>query len=129
MHGPTDTTVAANLTPVNSGIVWIGFLFEQVSGPGFFWFCRLNLSTRMEILRPVTASLYVRSFGIDNDFGQAVTDVAPGHRPAWLVVANFDTGTQDLFVNPTDATAAPVRLGDDSYIPGERFQPGVAARV
>lgn len=49
-------------------------------------------------------------FGIDNDTGgqRVVTDIAPSHTTAWLVVKlNFDTGRQDLFVSPTDAAATP----------------------
>jgi len=112
MHQQVDNTVTANLTPVSSGIVWIGFLFEQVGGPGsVFGFAVLNLSAQDGNPPTGYGVLFVSDrFGIDNDFGgqRVVTDIAPGHRPAWLVVKlNFDTGRQDLFVNPTDATATP----------------------
>ena len=70
-HEPVDNTVAANLTPVHSGVVWIGFLFQQVGGPTpVFGFAVLNLSA--EDGQPPTGYgvLFVSNrFGIDNDTG------------------------------------------------------------
>lgn len=112
MHVPVDNTVAANLTPINSGIVWIGFLFQQVGGPSpVFGFAVLNLSAENGEPTPGYGVLFVSNrFGIDNDTGgqRVVTEVAPSHTTTWLVVRlNFNTGKQDLFVSPTNAAATP----------------------
>jgi hypothetical protein len=48
------------------------------------------------------------SDSFDTGGQRVVTTIAPNHTTAWLVVKlNFDTGTQDLFVSPTDAAATP----------------------
>ena len=115
----------AGLLRVNSGIVWIGFLVRERSGDSSGW-AVLNPGIQFG---PGYGFIATRgTYGIDNDTGsaddQAATDIAPSATPVWLVVKlNFHTGTQDLWVNPSNAGNEPdARAPDASLLMTPEFQ-------
>jgi hypothetical protein len=106
-------TVVAGLTPVNSGIVWIGFLIRNVSG-GDDGFAVLNLTAGTGTTGfPGYGVLDARQlFGIDNDTGrrgsQAFTTIAPSTNTTWVVIKlNFNNGSQAIHINPMSANSPP----------------------
>ena len=109
--GSTSDYAVAGLTPVTSGVVWLGYLIEEKKG-STFGFAVVNLGNDL-VAGPGFGVIYnTHVFGIDNDTGQvgsvALTTVAPSSMPTWLVVKlDFDAGIESLYINPTSGNATP----------------------
>ncbi len=108
--GGANQTAVANLTPVNSGVVWLGFLLRH-GGGGSTGYAVVNLTAGTGTADfPGYGVLFaLNEFGIDNDgAGSATTNLSPPSLPVWLVVKlDFDRGTQKLYVNPTSPNGSP----------------------
>jgi hypothetical protein len=104
-------TVVANLTPVNSGVIWLGFLIRLTRGQND-GYSVINLTAGTGTSNfPGYGVLFFfpNVFGIDNDGpGFAPTTISPSRATTWIVVRiDFDSGTQDMYINPTGPGATP----------------------
>jgi hypothetical protein len=108
--GGPEQTVVANLTPVNSGVVWLGFLLRRLSTESN-GYAVINLTAGTGTANfPGYGVLFVQDeFGIDNDGpGSVTTHLSPPSLPVWLVVKlDFDRGTQKMYVNPSSPNDTP----------------------
>jgi hypothetical protein len=111
IYGGNSDHAVANLSPVTSGVVWIGFLIELSSGSDD-GYATLNPSGLVSP-NPGFGVLFDSGvFGIDNDTGGrhsfAYTSIAPSATPQWLVVRlDFTAGSEMIYVNPTSGNTAP----------------------
>ena len=104
-------TVVANLAPVNSGVVWLGFLIRLTSGPNA-GYSVINLTAgtgTFDFPGYGVLAFFPNMFGIDNDgAGFALTTISPSDVTTWVVVRiDFDNGTQDMYINPTASNVTP----------------------
>jgi hypothetical protein len=111
MKAEREQTVLANLTPVNSGVVWLGFLIRLTSGPNF-GYSVINLTAgtgTFDFPGYGVLAFSPNVFGIDNDGpGFAETTIAPSAETTWIVVRmDFDNGDQSMFINPTGLGGTP----------------------
>ena len=119
--GSNGDSSYASISPVNSSIVWIGYMIRQKSG-GSFGYATLNLLPPDGSPPPGFGLLFAHGlYGIDNDTGaqhsQAVTTVAPSLDPAWLVIRlNFNTGEEELFVNPSGGGSEPINADGEARL-------------
>jgi hypothetical protein len=104
-------TVVANLTPVNSGVVWLGYLVRLTRGPNAgYSVINLTAGTGTSSFPGYGVLAFSPNvFGIDNDGpGIAFTSIAPSNVTTWVVVRmDFDHGTQDMFINPGGPDSVP----------------------
>jgi hypothetical protein len=103
-------TVVANLTPVNSGVVWLGFLIRLTNGLNSgYSVINLTAGTGTANFPGYGVLFFSNVFGIDNDGpGFAQTTIAPSNQTTWIVVRlDFDRGTQKMYLNPTDSGVPP----------------------
>ena len=104
-------TAIAYLTPVNSGVVWLGYLIRLTRGPNA-GYAVINLTAgtgTFQFPGYGVLAFFPNVFGIDNDGpGFVETSIAPSNVTTWVVVRmDFDQGTQDMFINPTGPDAVP----------------------
>jgi hypothetical protein len=119
--GSNGDNAIAGLSPVNSGIVWIGFLIREVSGRPF-GYAVLNVPGLGNPGPGFGLISEHQLYGIDNDTGserdRALTTTAPSPTPVWLVVKlDFDAGTESLFVNPSVSAGEPDSATPDAKLP------------
>ncbi len=110
MKAGREQTVVANLTPVNSGVVWLGFLIQLTSGPNVgYSVINLTAGTGTNDFPGYGVLIFPNVFGIDNDGpGKAETTIAPSNETTWIVVKmDFDNGDQSMFINPTGLGGTP----------------------
>ncbi len=98
-------------TPVNSGVVWLGFLIERVDGRTFGYAGIALLTPDGSPPLGVGLNYAYIYYGLDNDTGEqggeALTAVRPGKgKVDWLVARlDFNAGTETLYVNPVKNSA------------------------
>ncbi len=104
----------ANLALVHRGVVWIGFMIQNVNATSTSGYAVLGIGFSFSGYGLIANT---GAYGIDNDNGQrALTPFGPGTTPDWLVVKlDFNTLTQYLYVNPrpgrTEPTVPDATLG------------------
>ena len=117
----------ANLTPVNSGVVWLGFLIRLTSGPNAgYSVINLTAGTGTNDFPGYGVLAFSPNvFGIDNDGpGFVETTIAPSNETTWIVVRiDFDLGKQDMYINPSGARRHARRaIAHESRVPGRWLQ-------
>jgi hypothetical protein len=105
LNGNYNGTAIAGITPVTSGVVWIGFLQSLTSGSPSLGYATLNLNSGSTNGPGFGVLFDAGVYGIDNGTGRAhnavFTKVSPGAAPAWLVIeCDFDEGMEYLYINP-----------------------------
>ena len=119
--GRTNDEAVAYLTPVTSGVVWLGFLMNLTNRDDL-GFAVINLVKTFPLPPGYGVLFNAQVFGIDNGDGgpgsEAFTTVSPGLRPTWLVVSlDFETGQENLYLDPPRGVATPAQL-----VPSARLQ-------
>ncbi|MGH8092955.1 MAG: hypothetical protein ACREIF_05730 [Chthoniobacterales bacterium] len=123
----------ANLSPVNSGVVSIGFLFQLTSGSDSTGYAVLNAGGFTSSQPGFGLIFGTGLLGIDNGTGGAgisLTGIAPSATAQWLVVElDFTAGSEALFVNPDFQSEEAGRAGQDVVgLQGRRRQQTLSRR-
>ena len=130
--GANGDVAIAGLSPVNSGVVWIGFLIKQARGqvnPSGFSVLAIGGAGG----GPSFGMLFDQNlYGIDNNTGQvgsqAATTTAPSRAVVWLVAKlDFNAGTESLFVNPTIGSQPDAQLPMEATFQANGFNEVVLA--
>ncbi len=111
----TGDTAAAGIAPIQSGIVWIGFLMRRDGVAYNTGFGTLTFNDGFGPTAPQFGVIFFSGrYGIDNSVvpqHKTLTQVAASASTLWLVAKlDFKTGLETLFVNPS-------RVGEPSAVP------------